>query len=284
MRSDTLQGRVSLKKFGAAILRFGLALAVVLLGLEGSYRIYKILKYGMIDSPSMYTLGAYVSDPLYGKVAKKSFTFMSLDPRLRDPKNGVEGFDKNVTFNSLGYRGKEFRIEKPPGTYRILVLGEDATLGLKTDDDDTWPARLETILQADDRFRKRHGVTTVEVINGAFVGWRSREGLLRLQREGLQFRPDVLLVAFDRNDPYKAMQGRDPNAPILPEKPSRSALLQNLQTRNSIHNGNATERYVPMLSYLRHDALWGGCICIEYSPNAQECRINWMPDGIANTP
>lgn len=232
-----------------------LIITVGLLGLEGAYRLYKWKKYGMVETPNIFTVGVYVVDPVYGKVPQKNFKFEDLDPRLRNPANGVQGFDKKVSFNSLGYRGKEFSAAKPPQTYRIVVLGDAATLGLECDDPDTWPARLEERLQKDSAFLRRHGVARAEVINGAFVGWRTREGLLRLQNEVIHFDPDVLMVAFNKNDAYKAMQGRDAHATIFPSNPPRLALLENLSIRYA-NRVKGPENYKSMLTYLRRDAAW----------------------------
>ena len=54
----------------------------------------------------------------------------------------------DVHINSQGLRGKEYAIAKPPGTYRILVLGDSMTFGWGVPVEETYPSRLEVALNA----------------------------------------------------------------------------------------------------------------------------------------
>jgi lysophospholipase L1-like esterase len=254
--TDRIVPRYAGSKAGFVALVSLCAIAIGLMTLEGAYRLYKLKKYGMVASPSFFTVGAYLPDPVYGKVLQKNFKFEDLDPRLRNPANGVQGFDKKVSFNSLGYRGKEFSVAKPAETYRIVILGEASTLNIDVDDAETWTARLEAKLQSSGEFLRRHHVRHVEVVNGGVVGWRSREGLLRLEREVINFSPDVVIVAFNKNDPYKAMQGHDPRAPIFPADPPTFALIENFATRFKNRQASNPVTFEPMLVHLRGDASW----------------------------
>ena len=48
------------------------------LALEGSYRLYKIVRYGMANYVNLVTVGAFESDPLYGLIPKKQFSSESI--------------------------------------------------------------------------------------------------------------------------------------------------------------------------------------------------------------
>ena len=43
------------------------------LALEGTYRLYKIVRYGMANYADMVTVGAFERDQLYGLIPKKQF-------------------------------------------------------------------------------------------------------------------------------------------------------------------------------------------------------------------
>ena len=52
-----------------------------------------------------------------------------------------------VTVDNLGFRGaKDLTLEKRPGTFRVLCLGDSYTFGAYVDDNETWP-RLRAALQ-----------------------------------------------------------------------------------------------------------------------------------------
>src|SRR3954447_8958531 len=51
-------------------------------------------------------------------------------------------FSTHVRVNSAGLRGPEIPYEKPPGTYRVLVLGDSFTFGAQVEEDQTFVARL----------------------------------------------------------------------------------------------------------------------------------------------
>ena len=52
----------------------------------------------------------------------------------------------DLTTNARGFRRRgETGAAVPPGTFRILCLGDSFTLGHQVGDDETWPARMEAI-------------------------------------------------------------------------------------------------------------------------------------------
>lgn len=97
-----------------------------------------------------------------------------------------------IVTNSLGYRGEEITREKPPGTTRIIALGDSVTEGFYVDNPDTIPAQLQEILR--DRGHR------VEVINVS-QGYSSIDKELEmLRRWGLPLDPDIVLLTFVGND------------------------------------------------------------------------------------
>jgi len=96
--------------------------------------------------------------------------------------------------NSLGFRGaEEVPARKPPGEFRVVVVGDSSAFGHGVRDDETFSAQLQRILARD---LKR----PVRVINAACPGHCSWEGLVIFREMLLPLQPDLLLVSYN-NDP-----------------------------------------------------------------------------------
>jgi hypothetical protein len=97
--------------------------------------------------------------------------------------------DGGVVTNSLGIRSsREYAFARSAGIRRIVVVGDSYTWGAGVSTEDAYPAALERML--DD----------TEVINLGVVGWGTDQQYLYLQRLGLKFRPDLVIVGFFEHD------------------------------------------------------------------------------------
>ena len=105
--------------------------------------------------------------------------------------------------NSLGFRAAEFTKEKPPGVFRIIMLGDSVTFGLPFDECH-YPGVLQQLFDAEGQGR-------VEVINSALEGYDSRDVLRLLERELMGYSPDLVTVLIGWNDLIK----RDPASPAV---------------------------------------------------------------------
>jgi lysophospholipase L1-like esterase len=94
-----------------------------------------------------------------------------------------------IAINSLGLRGPEIPVVKPPGTLRVLVLGDSYAEGLQVPWEDLLSTRLERALN--DGAGPR-----VEVVNGGVSGYGTADELLLLEKLGWRLKPDLVLVAF----------------------------------------------------------------------------------------
>ncbi len=110
--------------------------------------------------------------------------------------------DKNqwysVKINSLGLRDEEISRKKPPGTYRILMLGDSATFGWDVEFTFIYTEILEDLL---------NGVTGAcsgerrfEVINAGIPGYKTIQGLIWLETELLELEPDLITIGYGVND------------------------------------------------------------------------------------
>jgi lysophospholipase L1-like esterase len=94
-----------------------------------------------------------------------------------------------VHINSRGTRGPEFQLPKPPGTFRILSLGDSKTFGWGVSEADTYSARLERLLQ-----EHAGPGTEIEVINAGCNAWSYPQMRFYFRDIGLQYQPDLILI------------------------------------------------------------------------------------------
>lgn len=111
--------------------------------------------------------------------------------RLSRPDvDGVPAFRLEDTLfsNSVGLREREIAFEKPPGEVRILCLGHSWTFGWGVAAEEAWPRQLETLLN--------HGNPRgrVVVVNAGMPGSTPMQAYLMLQRVGLRYQPDLVIV------------------------------------------------------------------------------------------
>lgn len=102
---------------------------------------------------------------------------------------------QRVSVNRLGQRGREHARARTPGGRRLLMLGDSVAFGYGVGDEQTFSHLLE-----------RRGF---EVVNLAVPGYGTDQELLRLEREGLSWRPDAVLLHFClENDPVDNVSPR----------------------------------------------------------------------------
>jgi hypothetical protein len=95
-------------------------------------------------------------------------------------------------FNPDGLRDRARPIEKLPGTWRVIALGDSVTMGAGIEASEAWPQRLEARYARDAR--------PVEVLNVALWGWSTRQELIAYRRFGRPRKPDQVLLAVCLND------------------------------------------------------------------------------------
>jgi lysophospholipase L1-like esterase len=164
-----------LKKSGRKRLLSGLSLTLLslcltLLALEGLVR--------LLPPPYEPTTGPIFScDNRLGWVGKAN-----LQETL-----ATDSFSQELTFNGLGMHDTDHALEKPPGTFRILMLGDSFVQAIQVAETATAHQVLENILAESG---------PVEVISGGVVNWGTNQQLLYYRKQGRQFQPDVVLLMF----------------------------------------------------------------------------------------
>lgn len=123
-------------------------------------------------------LEIYAADPiLYWKLKPNQDCYTKID-------------HKPVHVNSRGTRGPEFQVPKPPGTLRILSLGDSKTFGWGLTEAETYSGLVEKMLQQYIGPGKR-----VEVINAGVNAWSYGQMYTYLREVGLKYQPDIVVLA-----------------------------------------------------------------------------------------
>ncbi|MHA1569494.1 MAG: SUMF1/EgtB/PvdO family nonheme iron enzyme [Alphaproteobacteria bacterium] len=104
-------------------------------------------------------------------------------------KPGAVSDDGLVHINRLGFRGREVDAAKPPGVYRVLVVGGSNVYGMHMTDEQTWPAQLERRL-------RRYWRGEYEVLNGGVQAYVPTQ-MARIAEEALdKYDPDLIIYAL----------------------------------------------------------------------------------------
>jgi len=115
-----------------------------------------------------------------------------------------------VRINRDGLRDVERPRRKPPGVSRVLVLGDSMIEGLQVELPETMPKQMEKRLRAALPGRR------IDVINAGVSGSSGPYALRYLQKDGLAYAPDVVVMTFTaRNDIEEAATAFEKKRPPL---------------------------------------------------------------------
>jgi hypothetical protein len=161
---------------------FLVAFGLALLALEGALRLALL---GSLRAPEYgHTLQMFDPHPTRGWKLKPG-----IRAHLRTPD-----FSVLHATNSRGYRDVEHELAKPPGVYRVVVLGDSFMEAGQVGLEESFARVLEGELDG-------AAGREVEVINLGCSGYGQVQELLALREEGLAYQPDLVLLAlFLEND------------------------------------------------------------------------------------
>ena len=131
-----------------------------------------------------------------------------------------------IVTNSLGLRGPEWEVPKPPGTLRIICLGDENVLGPEMMEDETFPARLQQLLQPVTKLN-------VEVINAGVPGYCPLLTYLQVRHRLLALQPDFFVLNFDMSDVAEDYRYRRHTMMGTSEKPLACSEFRRMATRTS---------------------------------------------------
>ena len=106
--------------------------------------------------------------------------------------------------NSQGLRDVEHAAGKPPGVFRIVAVGDSFTYGVGAAFDETYLAVMERQLNARTGAHPR-----VETVRAGVPRYYPETQRIWLERHGMAYQPDLVLVGFLPNDVFDTLQGLD---------------------------------------------------------------------------
>ena len=100
--------------------------------------------------------------------------------------------------NRFGFNDRDYPLERKPDTLRILILSDSFNWagGLN--------ANYTSILEK--RFEEEFGDRRVEIINAGYSSTHTYEQLLLLQKFGLQYNPDLVILGFVAGNDFVSAQ------------------------------------------------------------------------------
>jgi len=149
-----------------------------------------------------------------------------------------------IKTNSLGFRDREYDIEKPKNKKRIILLGDSFTLGWGVSFEKTFAKQLETMLN------RRQGAW--EVINMGAGNYNSTMEVELFELKGLQLDPDIVILVYFVND--------------VEPVPGKESGLVYAATKHSYCISFLAGRFIKLRSRFDSDYQWSRYYRSLYSP------------------
>ncbi len=166
-------------------------------------------------SYQIYKKGKNINNINVSILKKEAFTFNSLsslkyfyEPKPSLIEKGDEWFpfplipsidlkEVSYTINSDTLNStREFSIDKPADTFRVITLGDSFTFGLYVNTKDSWPQVLENLLNT----LKCKKNKKFEVINLGVPGYDIQYSVERYRLRGAKYKPDLVLWFLKTDD------------------------------------------------------------------------------------
>jgi hypothetical protein len=125
----------------------------------------------------------------------KTVKVISKDPLIgheHRPNADAHLMGVRVKTNSAGFRDEEIQTDKPPGTVRIMMLGDSVLFGWGVKQDETVAARLEQAWRSAGR--------KIDVINTGVGNYNTIMEVEFFLTRGYRFNPDVVVLNYFIND------------------------------------------------------------------------------------
>lgn len=169
--------------------------------LEGGLRLRQWIKYGA----TAHTVFNFTTDRVTG---------------LRIPVPGST--TGRIQINSLGFRGPELGIPKPPSRIRLAFLGASTTFCAEaTRNETTWPHLVWSRLQA------TYPDVRIDYVNAGVPGYGISHSLAQLEHRVKLLTPNVIIIYHGANDlSYDTRQLAQQQGIYIPERDNGSGLAK----------------------------------------------------------
>ena len=113
-------------------------------------------------------------------------------------------FKTSVNINSEGFRNFEHTKQKAEDTYRIVGLGDSFTFGFGVPFENNYLRILEKKLN-----RSSFNIQRYEIIKTGIPGYCLLQEFILLKEQGINYKPDLVLIGFDVNDHVDSLEPFD---------------------------------------------------------------------------
>ena len=114
--------------------------------------------------------------------------FYEYDPDLGFRVRAYYPVDQGTVTNKFGFNDRDYPLQKTPGVYRILVVGD--SFGWAGGQEGNYTALLERQLD------NHYGYHRIDIINAGYPMTHTAEQLVMLKKYGLQYHPDLVILGF----------------------------------------------------------------------------------------
>jgi GDSL-like Lipase/Acylhydrolase family len=144
---------------------------------------------------------------------------------------------KPIKTNSRGLRDKEYPFEKPPGTYRVAVIGDSFTFGDGVHADEVYHAILE------ERLNRLSDSLRFEFINFGLAAYDLLNYYGVIRAKAMAYDPDLILVGFCGNNDDDLPEARQWTEPFTRYKyAGYSWFIQHFQIIRTVANNISIQR------------------------------------------
>jgi lysophospholipase L1-like esterase len=102
-------------------------------------------------------------------------------------------FTGHVVTNRWGFRDRDRTLEKPPGEFRIALVGDSVVEGVHVNPDQVMNIQMEKLLQ-------QQGYKNIEVLDFGIEGIGTTQELIMYKERIRQFHPDLVILTVSDND------------------------------------------------------------------------------------
>lgn len=150
-----------------------IVIAILFLAAEGIIRVRQYIKYGTTSAVSSlhYDKRSGLSIPVPNAVTK------------------------SIRINSLGFRGPEIEMPKPPDRLRIGFIGASTTFCAEVSSNEKVWADIVTKVLA-----SRFPDVSFDYVNGGVSGYSTQTSLVNLEKRVMPLNPDIVIIYHATND------------------------------------------------------------------------------------
>lgn len=140
----------------------------------------------------------------------------------------------SVSVNRWGMRDKEYELEKPAGTFRIVLLGGSYEMGVGVNDHENYESIVEDELNR--LLVKNDSINKIEILNFGVGGYHLMQQVWLCENEVFRFKPDLVIYMAHSEDPRRLngffasliQNGVALEYPYLEQVKARSGVQQNM--------------------------------------------------------